>query len=107
MLEAEEVDLVARMVGADGLVHKAFPGGGSVCLSVAAQIEGTVVSQARGEHAGPARIRIGHPSGVFGVYGHVARGADGEWSVHEVHFVRTARRLMDGFAYVRASLLGG
>jgi len=107
VVESGEIDLVARMVGANGLVHKAFPGGGSVCLSIAAQIEGTVASEVRGGHQGPARIRIGHPSGAFGVYGHVTRGADGEWSVQEVHFVRTARRLMDGFAYVRTSALRG
>jgi 2-methylaconitate cis-trans-isomerase PrpF len=100
-VEAPEVDLVARMVAKGGIMHKAFPGGGSVCLSVAAQIEGTVAAEARGAHAGPARIRIGHPSGVIGVHGHVEREASGEWTVREVHFTRTARRLLDGTAYVR------
>jgi 2-methylaconitate cis-trans-isomerase PrpF len=42
-----EVDLAARMVAKGGIMHKAFPGGGSVCLSVAAQIEGTVAAEAR------------------------------------------------------------
>jgi 2-methylaconitate cis-trans-isomerase PrpF len=35
----------------------------------------------------------------------VARTADDEWTVREVHFTRTARRLLDGTAYVRRALL--
>lgn len=105
VVDAQEVDLVARLVAKGGIMHKAFPGGGSVCLSVAAQIEGTVTAEARGNHRGPARIRIGHPSGVIGVYGNVDHDANGEWTVREVHFTRTARRLLDGTAYVRRRLL--
>jgi hypothetical protein len=46
-------------------------------------------------------VRIGHPTGVFPVYAKLA--ADG--SVLEASYSRTARRLMDGRAYVtRASL---
>ncbi|MCY1558526.1 3-methylitaconate isomerase [compost metagenome] len=96
---------MARMVLNGGAMHKAFPGGGSVCLSVAAQIAGTIPAEARGSHAGPTRIRIGHPSGVIGIFANVARSADDEWSVREVHFTRTARRLLDGTAYVRRALL--
>lgn len=105
LVQASEVDVVARMVLKDGVMHKAFPGGGSVCLSVAAQIEGTIPAEARASHAGPARIRIGHPSGVLSIFAHVERAADNEWSVREVHFARTARRLFDGHAYVRQRLL--
>ena len=107
LVKASEVDLVARMVLKDGVMHKAFPGGGSVCLSVAAQIAGTIPAEARASHAGPARIRIGHPSGVLGIYAHVEH-SDGEeeWSVREVHFTRTARRLFEGTAYLRRRLLG-
>jgi len=45
------------------------------------------------------------PSGVIAVYGDVRRTDDGQWSVHEVHFTRTARRQMEGFAYVRKRLV--
>ena len=105
IVEPSEIDFVARMVLNGGAMHKAFPGGGSVCLSVAAQIAGTIPAEARGSHAGPTRIRIGHPSGVIGIFAHVARTADDEWAVQEVHFTRTARRLFDGTAYVRRALL--
>jgi methylitaconate Delta-isomerase len=105
LVHASEVDLVARMVLKDGVMHKAFPGGGSVCIAVAAQIAGTIPAEARASHAGPARIRIGHPSGVLKIYAHVEHSAEGEWVVREVHFTRTARRLMDGNAYVRRQRL--
>jgi hypothetical protein len=101
LVEASEIDLVARMVLKGGAMHKAFPGGGSVCISVAAQIAGTIAAEVRGSHAGPARIRIGHPSGVLGIHAHVDNPAEGEWVAREVHFTRTARRLLDGTAYVR------
>lgn len=104
-ITASEVDLVARMVLKDGVMHKAFPGGGSVCLSVAAQIAGTIPAEARGSHASPARIRIGHPSGVLGIYAHVEPSTEEDWVVREVHFTRTARRLFDGTAYIRRRIL--
>ncbi|MGO4392764.1 2-methylaconitate cis-trans isomerase PrpF family protein [Variovorax sp. M-6] len=105
IVEASEIDFVARMVLNGGAMHKAFPGGGSVCLSVAAQIAGTIPAEARGTHAGPARIRIGHPSGVLRIFANVEHSVDDEWAVREVHFTRTARRLFDGTAYVRRALL--
>ncbi|MDH6590127.1 2-methylaconitate cis-trans-isomerase PrpF [Variovorax sp. TBS-050B] len=105
VVQSSEVDFVARMVLNGGAMHKAFPGGGSVCLSVAAQIAGTVPAEARGTHAGPARIRIGHPSGVLKIFANVERAGENGWTVREVHFTRTARRLLDGTAYVRRSRL--
>ena len=105
IVQASEIDFVARMVLNGGAMHKAFPGGGSVCLSVAAQIAGTIPADARGTHAGPARIRIGHPSGVLRIFANVEHLGGNEWTVREVHFTRTARRLLDGTAYVRRSRL--
>ena len=105
VVKSSEIDFVARMVLNGGVMHKAFPGGGSVCLSVAAQIAGTIPAEARGTHAGPVRIRIGHPSGVLKIFAHVEHAVDDEWTVREVHFTRTARRLFDGTAYVRRALL--
>jgi 2-methylaconitate cis-trans-isomerase PrpF len=105
VVRSSEIDFVARMVLNGGAMHKAFPGGGSVCLSVAAQIAGTVPAEARGTHAGPTRIRIGHPSGVLKIFANVEHAGENEWTVREVHFTRTARRLFDGTAYVRRSRL--
>ena len=103
VIKAADIDFVARMIGLGGM-HKAYPGGGTTCTSVAAQIEGTVVHECSSSHTSPRRVRIGHPSGVLPVYGHVERTSAG-WEVREVHFSRTVRRLMDGHAYVSNRLL--
>jgi 2-methylaconitate cis-trans-isomerase PrpF len=105
---ATEIDFVARQLNGDGWVHKAFSGGASTCTSVAAQIEGTVVQQCSAIQAFPRRVRIGHPSGVLPIFAHVERSdvSDSGWMVREVHFSRTVRRLMDGTAYIRRSLIG-
>jgi 2-methylaconitate cis-trans-isomerase PrpF len=103
LVRAEDIDFVARMIGRHR-VHKAFPGGGSTCIAVAAQIDGTIVHECSSTHESPRRVRIGHPSGVLPVYSHVQPTAAG-WEVREVHFSRTVRRLMDGQAYISRRLL--
>jgi 2-methylaconitate cis-trans-isomerase PrpF len=103
LIKAQEVDFVARM-GSARAVHKAFPGGGSTCTSVAAQIEGTIVHECSASHESPRLVRIGHPSGVLPIYGDVKYTEKG-WEVQEVHFSRTVRRIMEGYAYIRKSRL--
>lgn len=104
---AAEVDFVARQLSGDGWVHKAFSGGASTCTSVAAQIVGTVVHSCSAVHDSPRRVRIGHPSGVLPIYACVEKTGPtpADWTVREVHFSRTVRRLMDGTAYVRRLLV--
>ena len=46
-------------------------------------------------------VRIGHPTGVFPIYAKL--GPDD--TVLEVSYSRTARRLMEGTAYVTAAAL--
>jgi len=105
---ADDIDFVARQLNGDGWVHKAFSGGASTCISVAAQIKGTVVHECSAVHTSPRRVRIGHPSGVLPIFALVERVGPGEsdWVVREVHFSRTVRRLMDGTAYLPPSVIG-
>ncbi len=103
---AGDIDFVARQINVDGWMHKAFAGGASTCTSVAAQIEGTIPHECSSVANTPRRVRIGHPSGVLPIFAHVERDAQGVWVVREVHFSRTVRRLMEGTAYIRRSLLG-
>lgn len=103
IIKTEEVDFVARM-GSMRAIHKAFPGGGSTCTSVAAQIEGTIVHECSSVKNVPRGVRIGHPSGVIPIYADVEY-FDKEWKVKEVIFSRTARRIMEGYAYVRKARL--
>lgn len=99
----EEVDLVVRLF-VEGVMHKAYAGTGATCLATAARITGTMVHQLCRPRPAGAPIRIGHTSGVLPI---VARAtSDGtEWLVQEAAFSRTARRLMEGDAFVRRSLL--
>jgi hypothetical protein len=106
-MTADDTDFVARQINVDGWMHKAFSGGASTCTAVAAQIEGTIPHGCSAVNTNPRRVRIGHPSGVLPIFAQVERDARGAWAVREVHFSRTVRRLMDGTAYLRRSLLQG
>lgn len=101
----DEIDFVARQINVDGWMHKAFSGGASTCTAVAAQIEGTIPHACSSVRTTPRRVRIGHPSGALPIFAQVERDEDGDWAVREVHFSRTVRRLMDGTAYLRRSIL--
>ena len=94
------------MIGRNRLTHKAYPGGGTICTGVAARIDGTIVHQAMAGADASAGIRIGHPSGVIRVSSELVI-EDNSWKVKEVLFLRTARRLMEGYAYVRIAALQG
>jgi len=88
----------------EGTMHQAYAATGATCLAVAARIEGTVVHAVCRKRAASDPIRIGHPSGILGIVSDVRR--DGErWTILRVVFSRTARRLMDGTAYISPSRL--
>jgi len=88
----------------EGTVHKAYAGTGATCLAVAARIEGTVVHAVCRRRDVAQPIRIGHPSGILGIVADVGRDGD-RWQVRQVLFSRTARRLMEGTAFLSASRL--
>jgi 2-methylaconitate cis-trans-isomerase PrpF len=81
----------------NGQPHLALPLTASLCLAVAAAIEGSAVHRVA-RSARPNGLRVGMPSGVLTV------GADvglegGEWVARRGSFYRTARRLLDGYVY--------
>ncbi len=96
---AEDMDVLARLMSAQ-LMHKSYMGAGAVCTSAAAAIEGTVVNALR---AGATRdsevVRIGHPAGVMDSRV-IAHKENGETVIESGSFARTARRIMEGFAYL-------
>ncbi len=101
-IRAEDVDLTARMLS-NGQTHRALPLTASLCMAVAARIEGSIVHRvARTSHDPEAPLRIGMPSGVLVVAAKVESSA-GQWVAEQGAFYRTARRLFDGAVYVRAS----
>jgi 2-methylaconitate cis-trans-isomerase PrpF len=94
--DAEQTDVVARCISM-GNAHRAFALTAAMCLAVAAQIDGTVVSESAGGRVGD--IRLGHPSGVLPVTATVRRREGAVWA-ERVTVYRTARRLMEGYVRV-------
>jgi 2-methylaconitate isomerase len=107
-LAADDADITVRMISI-GQPHRAVPLTGAMCLAVASRIEGTVVSRMARRTASPAEaVRIAQPSGLTVVGAEVRREGDRErpeWFAERATVYRTARRLMEGWVFVRASAL--
>ena len=99
-LKADSVDLTARMMSS-GQPHRALPMTASLCIAVAARIEGSLVHAATRRNDDPeAPLRIAMPSGVLTVAASVFR-RDGQWHAEQGALLRTQRRLFDGQVYMR------
>ena len=101
-VKAKNIDLVAR-----GLfmlkAHKAIQVSGSLCTGAAARVPVTIVGDVLRETARTrSTINIGHPSGTFPVEAE-AETVDGQVKIKRLRVFRTARRIMDGYVYVRKS----
>jgi 2-methylaconitate cis-trans-isomerase PrpF len=102
-IAADSVDLTARMLS-NGQPHRALPLTASLCLAVAALIDGTVVNEAAQGMKDGKRLRIAMPSGILVLGAEVAR-KDGNWHAEQCTLLRTQRRLFDGYVYARAARL--
>jgi 2-methylaconitate isomerase len=101
-ISATDVDLTGRMIS-NGQPHRALPLTASLCMAVAARLEGSIVYAMTRPSSDPdAAIRIAMPSGVLTVAASV-RQEQGVWFAEQGAFYRTQRRLFDGYVYVRAS----
>ncbi len=101
-IKADSVDLTGRAIS-NGQPHRALPLTVTLCMAVAARIEGSVVNQVARLNSDPdAEIRIAMPSGVLVVAASVKK-VNGAWHAEQGGFYRTHRRLFDGYVYVRAS----
>ena len=100
-MAAADMDVTVRMLSM-GQPHRAVPLTGSLCLAVAARIEGSVVNRAARPTAAPGDdIRIAQPSGLTVVAAEVRD--EGGWVADSAVVYRTARRLMEGAVLVPAS----
>jgi 2-methylaconitate cis-trans-isomerase PrpF len=98
-----DMDLVVRSVLMQR-VHKAIQVSGSLCTGAAARIPGGIVDGVLRESAKKrATINIGHPSGIFPVEAE-AETVDGQVKIKRLRVFRTARRIMEGYVYVRKSV---
>ena len=101
-IKADSVDLTGRAIS-NGQPHRALPLTVTLCMAVAARIEGSIVNQVARLNSDPdAEIRIAMPSGVLVVAASVKK-VNGAWQAEQGGFYRTHRRLFDGYVYVRAS----
>ena len=93
-VSGEKMDICVRAVSV-GQLHKAYPMTVAVATGAAARIKGTIVNEIVKEISGDI-IRLGHSSGVT----EVDMKMDGE-KVLKGGVTRTARRIMDGYVYIR------
>lgn len=91
----ENMDLCCRMISV-GTMHKAYPMTYAVGTGAAAMIEGTIVNELVEPTHGDGCIILGHASGCTRV-NVVMEGEE----VEKAGIVRTARRIMDGYIYIR------
>ncbi len=102
VLKATGMDLTGRMMS-NGQPHRALPLTCTLCMAVAARLEGSVVHEATRRTGSPdAEIRIAMPSGVLTVAASV-RKLEGQWYAEQGAFYRTQRRMFEGQVLVRAS----
>jgi 2-methylaconitate cis-trans-isomerase PrpF len=97
-IRAAEIDLTARVIS-NGVPHQALPLTATLCLAVAARIEGSLVHEAA--RPTDAALRVGMPSGILTADATVTW--DGErWRAERGSFFRTARPLMRGEVFYDA-----
>ena len=94
-VKADTMDLCCRAISV-GALHKAYPMTVAVGTGAAARISGTIVNEIVKPAPDQDIIRLGHASGVT----EVDVKMDGE-KVVKGGVTRTARRIMDGWVYVR------
>jgi len=96
-IKQEQVDFLSRMMFMQ-VLHKTYPGTGTACTGAAAKIPGTIVHEAIPHIDSLKVIRIGHPAGVIEI-----EAAFDEGQLIRAAFARTARRIMEGYVYIRNS----
>jgi len=105
-ISANDIDLTGRVIS-NGQPHRALPLTVTLCMGVAARIEGSLVNDVLrkgGETEAP--VRIGMPSGVLTVAATVKQ-QNGKWIAEQGAFYRTQRRMFEGQVLLRASQVQG
>jgi len=99
-IDSSDMDCVSRMMFMQ-VMHKTYAGSGALCTGIASRIGGTIVHEVlRKEAASQNKVRIGHPGGVMEVEAEIEK-AGNTLSVRRAAMARTARRIMDGFVYIK------
>lgn len=103
-VKTEDIDIVSRLLFMQRM-HKTHPGTGTVCMGAASHIPGTIVYDLlRKDARSRLQVKIGHTAGIIPV--EVAtENTKGGIILTRAAIYRTARRIMDGQAYVKTSTL--
>jgi 2-methylaconitate cis-trans-isomerase PrpF len=96
------MDVCARVISVFKC-HKAIPLTAASSVSTAAFLEGTIVNQIAPVKDGQTTVRIGHPSGIMTMVPTVIKEGNDPagYKIPGVAVQRTARRIMDGYVYIR------
>jgi len=104
-IHEKDLDFLSRVIWNQEPVDT-YTGTGTVCTCVASQIEGTLVNQVCGsEPQKSGLVRFGHGRGINSVFTEVSK-ENNEFVVKKAVFNRTARRIMDGYVYVKNENMG-
>ena len=101
-VKADKMDICARVISVFKC-HKAIPLTAASSVSTAAFLEGTIVNKIAAVADGQTTVRIGHPSGIMTMVPTVIKEGSNpaEYKIPGVAVQRTARRIMDGYVYIR------
>ncbi len=100
VIDGSSLDLVSR-TKALKVIHKAYAVTGGICTATAALIPGTVVNEVVSDKAKETQsVTLGHPSGTF-TFAIDLGEENNELTLRKAGVARTARPIMEGFAYVR------
>lgn len=98
--DKEDMDICVRVMSVFKC-HKACPLTSASAISVAAFMKGSLLYKVLGEISGnDGAVKIGHPSGVMTMYPEMT-AEDQQIDLTGVAVQRTARRIMDGYVYVK------
>ena len=105
LIKASDCDMVIRLLFMLRM-HKTYPGTGTACTGAAARIPGSIVYDTLSEEAKKReQLKIGHPAGTITVASAAEVGPNGSFKLTKAAYDRTARRIMEGYCYVRKDRL--
>ncbi|MFH1627611.1 MAG: PrpF domain-containing protein [Pseudomonadota bacterium] len=100
LIKKNDVSFLSRVVFTQMAVES-YTGTGSICTAAAAMIPGTIVSQVASEKTKKTGVvLIGHPRGAMEVLAKVSKKG-GQFILEKAVLRRTARRIMEGYVYVK------
>lgn len=107
VIHKEDMDFAARSMF-NQMPTDTFGGTSTFCTIVASLIEGTVVNQVRNKEIRETGLtHFGHARGVNRVDCQVHKDENGQYVVDKAVYPRTARRIMDGYVYIKKSRIYG